>query len=250
MQFQPLVLCYHAVSDRWHDSMAVSRDAIEWQLRWLKRLGYHSVEAGRILGNHRRTFHVTFDDAFRNVFDALPMLEMLGASVTVFACAGFADAGAPFWVDELAGRGPTSRSELETMDWQMLREAAERGVEIGSHTVSHPHLPELGERELAKELHASRERIEDELGRPCRFLAYPFGDHDARTRAAVRDAGYEAAFTLGADRRSMNPFALPRVDIYHHDGALRFGMKISPLRRPATALLARLRRQSSVSSAI
>jgi peptidoglycan/xylan/chitin deacetylase (PgdA/CDA1 family) len=140
---------------------------------------------------------------------------------------------------------PESHEELATMSWRMLQELAERGVEIGSHTVSHPHLPQLSEREIAAELRISRERIEDELARPCRFIAYPYGDHDRRTRASVRVAGYEAAFALGAGRRTLDPAALPRVDIYRGDGALRYGLKTSVLRAPATVVMAHRRARPS-----
>ena len=86
------------------------------------------------------------------------------------------------------------------MDWDELRSLADDGIEIGSHTVSHPHLTRLDDATLRLELVDSRERVEDEIGRPCRFLAYPFGEEDGRVRRAARDAGYEAAFALRTGR--------------------------------------------------
>ena len=95
------------------------------------------------------------------------------------------------------------------MDWDALRGLAERGIEIGSHTVSHPHLPLLGDVEVQRELRESRKQIEDELRRPCRFLAYPFGDEDARIRAASAAAGYEAAFGAPGPRGLERPVRAP-----------------------------------------
>ena len=76
------------------------------------------------------------------------------------------------------------------MSWSELRAIAEDGIEVGSHTITHPRLTQLSPAELERELVESRERIEDELGRPCRFLAYPYGDEAEHVRAAAEAAGY------------------------------------------------------------
>lgn len=227
----PLILCYHSVSDGWPDPLAVPPRAFERQLRSLLRRRYRSVPAADLFRHTGRLFHVTFDDAYRSVLDVLPTLERLGADATVFACTGYANEGRPLLIPELAARAEGYEQELATMDWNALRAAAERGVEIGSHTVGHVHLPQLSDSHLRRELHESRERIEDELGRPCRFLAYPFGESDDRVRAAARTAGYEAAFALRPKRDSpLQRYAVPRADIYRRDGSLRFRLKTSGVR--------------------
>jgi peptidoglycan/xylan/chitin deacetylase (PgdA/CDA1 family) len=238
--FRPLVLCYHAISSSWADQLAVDPRALERQLRTLSRSGYVPVDGVTVLGNRPRTLHVTFDDAYHSVADALPLLERFRIRASVFVCTGFAADGRPLLIPELRGRVGSDPAPLATMDWATLEHLAERGIEIGSHTVSHPHLPALGEPELDAELRDSRAEIEDRLGQPCRLLAYPFGDHDERVRRAAARAGYEAAFALRA--RAWERHALPRVDVYRHDGRLRFTLKVSAARRPAIALLDALRR--------
>ncbi len=114
------------------------------------------------------------------------------------------------------------------MPWDTLRDLTRKGVEIASHTVSHPHLPALSDTELRAELTQSKQRMEDELGRQCRFVAYPYGHDDVRVHKAAKAAGYVGAFSL--DGRAKDPFAFPRVDIYRGDGAMRFAAKVSPLR--------------------
>ena len=114
----------------------------------------------------------------------------------VFACAALAESGLPFPVLAPAEAGETTEADVRTLEWDALAELADRGVEIGSHTVSHPYLTQLADSELDRELRESRERLEHQLGRRCRFVAYPYGDHDERVRAAARAAGYEAAFAL------------------------------------------------------
>lgn len=218
------------MSDGWPDPLAVRPRLFERQLRSLLRRGFRSVPAADALSRTGRLLHVTFDDAFRTVLKALPILERLGAHATVFACSGYAAEGRPLLIRELATRARGYEEELATMDWDALRAAAERGVEIGSHTIGHVHLPQLSDAELRRELDESREQIGDELRRPCRFLAYPFGESDERVEAAARAAGYAAAFSLRPRRGSpLDPYAVPRVDVYRADGPLRFRLKTSGL---------------------
>jgi peptidoglycan/xylan/chitin deacetylase (PgdA/CDA1 family) len=234
-RFEPLVLCYHAISAQWVHRLAVSPDALERQLRAVLAQRYRPVPAADVVAGRGRLLHVTFDDAFRSVLDALPALERLGVPATVFASTALADGGLPFPVLTRAEKGETSDGDLRTLDWDGLRELADRGVEVGSHAVSHGRLTQMGDHELDRELRESRERIESELGRRCRFVAYPFGDHDERVAAAARAAGYEAAFALPGRSRPFNRFALPRVGIYRKDRLWRFGLKTSA-RRPIGAV--------------
>ena len=239
-RFQPLVLCYHAVSDTWPHALATGASAFESQLRALLRRRFRPVGASDVLEASGKALHVTFDDAFRSVDRAVPVLERLRVPATVFACPGFADGGRPLDVPELAADVATYPDDLATMDWDALRALAERGIEIGSHTVSHPHLPRLGEAEIQRELRESKERIEDELRRPCRYLAYPFGDEDDRVRTAAAAAGYDAAYALPGRESPVDRFALPRVGVYRRDGALRLRLKTTaPIRRAGALALRR-----------
>jgi peptidoglycan/xylan/chitin deacetylase (PgdA/CDA1 family) len=70
----------------------------------------------------------------------------------------------------------------------------------------------LSEDDLRRELNESKEEIEDRLGRPCEDLAYPYGEHDERVRAAVRAAGYRRAYALRGSRS--DAYAAPRLDLY------------------------------------
>lgn len=225
-RLRPLVLCYHAVSDRWEDPLAVSADAFGRQLQGLLSRGYRPVDTATAVTGNGRSLHVTFDDAFRSVATAVPVLRRLGVPATVFACPGFTDGNCIFDVPDLP-QPPENMEHLVTMNWSQLRELVENGVEVGSHTVTHPHLTRLTDEELRRELDESRLRLEDELGVPCRFLAYPFGEEDARVRAAARSSGYEAAFALPGDQTSPDPFAVPRVGIWRKDSARRVALKTS-----------------------
>jgi peptidoglycan/xylan/chitin deacetylase (PgdA/CDA1 family) len=241
---RPLVLCYHAVSDSWPHQLSVGPAALESQLRRLLRGGYRGVKLVDAVSGDGKLLHVTFDDAFTSVLNAVPVLERLGLPATVFACTGYADDPRPLGVPQLADELRAHAEELRTMSWDELRGLGEQGIAIESHTVSHRRLPALSDGELAKELGASKRRLEEELGWPCRFLAYPFGDCDHRVRAAARAAGYEAAFGLPGDASGRDRFDLFRVGVWRRDSARAVGLKAVPVVRSPTAM--RLRRALGV----
>lgn len=228
---RPLVLCYHAVVEGEPQRLAIRRKQLESQLRSLLRRGYRPVTAADAVERRGRLLHVTFDDAYRSVVATLPLLAELGVPATIFACTGFARDGRPFDVPELRDDAAADPASFATMDWSALRAAASRGVEIGSHTVSHPHLPHLSDEELDRELRESKAELEDELGAPCRHLAYPYGEEDDRVRAATRRAGYDAAFAVDPGRGRSDRFGVPRLAVYRHDTAAGFRVRTSPLLR-------------------
>jgi peptidoglycan/xylan/chitin deacetylase (PgdA/CDA1 family) len=237
-RFRQIVLCYHAISDGWTHPLSVPPALFERQIRTLLLRRFRPVSADDVLRRSGRSFHVTFDDAYRSVSAALPILDRLSVPATIFACAAYADEGAPLTVPELSHEATVAPLELATMTWDDLRALAKRGVEIGSHTLTHPHLPNLSDAELLRELRDSRLRLEDEIGVPCRLLSYPYGEQDTRVRQAARRAGYRAAFALSRNSpRRVDLFAFPRVDIYRQDSAITTTVKTSSFYRPALAFL-------------
>jgi peptidoglycan/xylan/chitin deacetylase (PgdA/CDA1 family) len=113
-----------------------------------------------------------------------------------------------------SGRGPDPRND-GPLDWNEVRQLASRGIAIGSHTVRHLRLSRLPSPALEDELAESRRRLEEETGGRVETLAYPSGDHDARTAAAAAAAGYRLAFTTrpGSNRPGEPSMALRRKGI-------------------------------------
>jgi peptidoglycan/xylan/chitin deacetylase (PgdA/CDA1 family) len=230
-----LVLCYHAISDEWADPLAVTPGSFQRQISALLHRGFRGAPLDEVVEGRRRLLHVTFDDAFRNIELGLQELERLRVPATVFVCSGLADEGRRLDVPEVRERSRLHPQATETMDWTTLRAIRSRGFGVGSHTVNHPHLTRLSDAKLETELVGSRNRIEEVLQEPCRFVAYPYGESDARVRRAAEAAGYAAAFSLrgaGVEDR----FGLPRIDIYRGDGRIRFRLKTSAVRGAALRL--------------
>ena len=201
------VLCYHAVSPTWEHRLSIQPDLLVRQVRLLARF---------------RRLRASFDDAFRTAASVFPALERLGVPIQIFVCTGYAREGAPLTIPELAGDDP---AELATMTWNELRAHVERGVELGSHGVSHAHLTELGDDEVRRELVDSKRELEEELGRACPDFAYPYGEHDARVRGLVRAAGYERGYGLHEDRA--DPYALRRLDLYRRHSPARTLLRLA-----------------------
>jgi peptidoglycan/xylan/chitin deacetylase (PgdA/CDA1 family) len=230
-----LVLCYHAVSERWPADLSITPANLEAELRLLADRGYRGVTFTEAVTERPpgRTVAVTFDDAYRSVLErGEPILARLGWPATVYVPTDFAGSERPMsWpgIDHWAG-GEFER-ELVPMSWDEIGTLAARGWEVGSHTCSHPRLSRLGDEQLADELSRSKSVCEEHLGRPCESIAYPYGDHDARVVEAASRAGYRAAGTLPSRMVARDPLRWPRVGVYYGDDLRRFKVKVSPLVR-------------------
>ena len=224
--FRPLVLCYHAVSDTWDDPLATTVADFEQQLQTLVARGYRGATGAEVVRrpSERRLLHVTFDDAFQSVENAVPILERFELPATIFVCSNLADSGQPLRVAEL--EGVTSLEDRATLTWKWFRSRGGAGlIEAGSHAVSHPHLTRLSDAELREELQASKAAIEDALKRPCELFAYPYGEHDARVREAVREAGYAAAFSAPGHSLRFDRFDVPRTAFWRNESPARVRAK-------------------------
>jgi peptidoglycan/xylan/chitin deacetylase (PgdA/CDA1 family) len=129
---------------------------------------------------------ITFDDGFDDVHrEALPVLARLGLKATAFVVTSHVG-GTSSW---LAGQGEGDRKLLS---WTQLRELAGAGIEIGSHSHTHPQLDTLPRALADDEIRRSRSILEDRLQVPVTSFAYPHGYHTARIKAQLGQHGYVA----------------------------------------------------------
>ena len=229
-----LILCYHGVSEDWAASISLPPRRLRDQLAHLLRRGYvpTTFTEAVLRPPARRTLAVTFDDAYRSVLElAAPVLDALAIPGTVYVPSDFAGQDGPMaWPGIEQWLGGPHEHELLPLGWAELAQLAQTGWEVGSHTRTHPRLTKLADDALAAELAQSRATVERELGRPCRSIAYPYGDMDRRVVAAARAAGYEAGGAIGSTRPPSR-LDWPRVGVYHRDDRRRFALKASPLVR-------------------
>lgn len=162
---------------------------------------------GRIPGS----VALTFDDGYGNLADhAFPMLEQLGLPATVFIVSRYCGLSNQ-WPGQPAGSVP----DLSLLGWEELA-ALPRGIAVGAHTATHPHLTELPPDECDRELRECRDEIEQRLSRQVSTLAYPYGaTSDAVRRMAGRYFSLAAGTSLGFLSPDSNPLNMPRIDMYY-----------------------------------
>lgn len=164
------------------------------------------IIANPLAGSLETGVLLTFDDGMACLCEhALPELRSRDWPGIVFLIPG-AMGGRNDWDIRILGRS------RPMMKWEEARLWADHGIEFGSHSMSHPDLTLLSPRALKSEMESSKAEIEDRLGRPVRFLSYPYGRHNDRVRAAAQNAGYQAAFGIVPKTGLENDrFAIPRL---------------------------------------
>lgn len=188
---------------------------------------------------------LTFDDGFaNNAANVVPLLEEEELPAVFFVATQHVLDPSDWLpatrraVDECGVNvGAELRRDLfDGMSADELRRVARCPlVTIGSHTVSHPMLTRCDDASLAFELDESKRLLEELTERPVELFAYPAGDYDRRVAAAVRDAGYRAAFVEDSRRLGLGCWEIPRIGLYSaapaYLAAKLSGLHRRPLRR-------------------
>ena len=227
------VLMYHQVgkfkSPKTHRSCYCDVGRFRAQMSWLKYAGYQVISlsdaydalfADKVLT--RRSVVLSFDDAYENFADhALPIMTEYDYPSALFAVSGLL--GQP--AEWLTG----DREKPLLLSTRRLRELRKYNVEIGSHTINHPRLSRLQPEQVLHEVSDSRSALENILGEPVKFFAYPYGDYNPSVREAVERAGYLAAVTCsrGIANTSPNAFEIPRKAISYGDSIAGFFWKLA-----------------------
>lgn len=112
-----------------------------------------------------------------------------------------------------AGSDATARPTHRTVNRSELATLAQGGlIDIGSHTVSHPVLPELATASQRVEIEQSKSHLEELLGHAVTAFAFPYGTSSPETAEIVRRADYQCgcSYYAGVINDSTNPYQLPR----------------------------------------
>src|SRR5260370_22487763 len=100
-----------------------------------------------------------------------------------------------------------------------MRELLRMGMEIGSHTVTHPVLTDLPDSAIDREMRDSRRALEDTLGVEVTSFCYPKGRFDSRVSRRAALAGYRVCRTTVDfhTARRFDPGAMPvSMDLIPH----------------------------------
>ena len=221
------VLAYHQISDDFSWSITrQTKNQFERCIRFLYDEGYTAISPSVTFdpdyNRDDKSVMLTFDDGYEDFYlNAFPVLKKYGFTACVFIITGYIGKKSNWdynW----------GRFKKRHLSWEQILNLSQAGFEIGSHTVNHPDLTKITRRYLNFELQASKETLEDKLGRKVNFLSYPFGRYSQLVRDETERAGYKGAFTLGGNLapRSWVAFSIPRMGVYLLDSPLSLKIKL------------------------
>ena len=201
---QVVVLGYHRIVDNVrHANTEISKAEFEEQMQQIKDNGFTVIPLQDLLAWKRgekdipaQSVVITLDDGWKSQYEvAWPILKKFDYPCTLF-----------IYTDYVRG-GP--RTGGESLSWEQIAEMRDGGVDIQGHTISHKDLrgprrgtaptPEYDEW-LWRELHDSKQMIEQRLGVKVNVLALPYGLYNAHVQEMAKKAGYEAIFTVNGQR--------------------------------------------------
>jgi peptidoglycan/xylan/chitin deacetylase (PgdA/CDA1 family) len=213
------ILCYHSLGQPSFGVNDVRPARFKRQIETALRAGYRFVPAAVIAetGGTEKDLAITFDDGCKTVLTAgAPILRDFGVPWTVFVVSG--------WCETL-GSGASDT----LLSWREIECLAADGVEIGSHSVTHPDFGRLDEDQTVEELVASRAMIERRLGFAPKSFAIPLGQSMNWTpfaHRAARQVGYRTLYAQAVETRPAGTVARTFVTGFDHDlifGALLRG---------------------------
>ena len=204
-QYVVPVIMYHKVDgDSSHSRLSVSPESFERQMRFLKRRKYNVVKledfAKMIRENQfpAKTIAITFDDGYENNYtNAYPVLKALGLNATIFII-------------------PAMVGTEGYMTWPQILEMSEsRVITIGSHSMTHPWLPDQPEQKMDSEIRDSKRAIESHLNKEVSVFSYPLGGFNKNVREKVIKAGYKIAVATNPGKKypKHDLFAMKRLRI-------------------------------------
>ena len=195
-----IVLCYHSVHPT-RGYRSATPEQFDLHLQWLGEncevVPFRSVvERARRRSGSRPVVAITFDDGYDDNHEhALPALVRRGLTATFFVTVGLVERDPA--VTERFERLRYPSSTVSPMSWSQVKELRAAGMDVGSHTWSHPNLARLTDPAAAEELARSRAVTEDRLGEAVTQLAYPFGKFGRHftttTMRLAAEAGYDTA---------------------------------------------------------
>ncbi|MBI3732480.1 MAG: polysaccharide deacetylase family protein [Chloroflexi bacterium] len=208
------VLMYHHIAIPPENADAIRLDlsvppaSFEEQMAYFAAQGYHAVKpadvydavvGGKPLPSNPIVF--TFDDGYDdNYLNALPILKKFNFTGTFYIPTGL-----------LARPG--------YMTWEQIALLEKSGMDIESHSVTHPSLKGKTADFIRREAGQSKRALEAALGAPVQFFCYPAGAYDKTTIQVLQELGYLSATTTqaGAWQKPDEPYQWPRVRIHGKD---------------------------------
>jgi peptidoglycan/xylan/chitin deacetylase (PgdA/CDA1 family) len=206
----PILMYHHVndlprtVTDAQLRDLTVPTRSFKHHLEFLESTGVQTVSLDELIEHleggpplPERAVILSFDDGYEDNYRlAYPLLRQYRMTATFFVVANLV--GQPGY-----------------MTWEQLREMQRHGMSIESHSLDHLDLSIQPRAELQRQLFESRRKLDLNLPRPVRFLAYPSGAYNPLVISATKLAGYRAAVSInhGHVQRRTGIYELNRVRV-------------------------------------
>jgi peptidoglycan/xylan/chitin deacetylase (PgdA/CDA1 family) len=207
------ILTYHSLDDS-GSVISMPPDLFRRQMEFLATSGIPVVPLDQVL-SRPGSVAITFDDGFRNLLEhAIPELERHNFPAAIFLVSGYCGRN-----NDWPGQSYDKAAQLPLMSWDEIASLPPQ-ISLGAHTITHPDLTRISADECERELRGSKEQIEQRLGRPVRWLAYPYGASSPKVRVAARQQ-FELAVGTSLRFTPAQPdlMDLPRIDTFYLRGS-------------------------------
>lgn len=179
------VLMYHSISNKKGNEIQLSKDLFEAQLKFLKDNNYTTLSLDElydfIIFNKpipKKSVMITFDDGYvDNYLNAYPILKKYNFRATIFV------------ITDNVDKYP------HTINSSQIKEMSINGIDIMSHTEKHEDLSTLTYDRQLYTLTTSKQFLEKVTNKKVVYIAYPYGRWNKDTLKAVKDSGYNMAFS-------------------------------------------------------
>lgn len=203
------ILTYHYIAnnpnpkDTQRNALSVSPDKFDSQLDYLSKNGYTPITLDTLYGVFNKhvtapakSVVLTFDDGYIDFYTTVyPILRKYNFHAVVFIPTA------------LMGGG-------YYMNWDQIKEIQSSGlVTFESHSITHPNLASLNDKELQRQLIESKKTLEAQTGYPVNFIAYPFGTSNSSVQSAVQRAGYVGGLGTWYGRAWGASMNIPRIKV-------------------------------------
>ena len=198
------ILLYHSIDNSEMED-SVSPEVFFHQMEYLHSEGYRAISLDEIdtclkSCNRRelsKTFAITFDDGYRSVYQhAMPILRRFVFPASVFLP-----------TQHVGRHSEWTQPQEPLLSWKEVLAMQKDGILFGTHSHSHRDLTVLTQEQARNELETSKKILEDKLGVPIAYTAYPFSKSNGVIESLALECGYKTSFSaIGVEsrrRRSM-----------------------------------------------
>jgi peptidoglycan/xylan/chitin deacetylase (PgdA/CDA1 family) len=194
------ILCYHQLRDWKPTDSKRAKDYIvpeasfEEQMKFLADSGYTTILPDELMNYLKygdplpsKPVMLTFDDT------DLDQYTLAKPTMDKYHFKGV------FFIMTVALNKPRYMSR------QQVRQLADEGHVIGSHTWDHMNVKKFTEADWATQIDKPLKQLEEITGKPVKYFAYPFGLWKPEVIPGIKDRQFEGAFQLSASRDEKDP---------------------------------------------